>query len=108
VMSISASQLLGPFLYSHYSALSGLYTLSISIPLRRKNYRYSSNIGLQMDDDIYVYLYVIWKSFEIPFSFRIDVTAVMHGFGCWFDIGFTGEQSSVALSTAPDQPTTHW
>ena len=34
----------------------------------------------------------------------------MHGFGGWFDLDFRGTNpsTSVTLSTAPDQPTTHW
>ncbi|CAM9669122.1 unnamed protein product [Ectocarpus fasciculatus] len=47
-------------------------------------------------------------SFEIPFSFRIDKTAVCHGFGCWFDVNFIGSTVNVELSTGPDHPGTHW
>lgn len=46
--------------------------------------------------------------FEIPFSFPIEKTAIMHGFGCWFDVSFNGSTVTVELSTAPDKPTTHW
>lgn len=48
------------------------------------------------------------QNFEIDFNFRIDKTALMHGFGCWFDISFDGSSSSVVLSTHPDCPATHW
>ena len=48
------------------------------------------------------------QNFEIEFRFRIDQTALMHGFGCWFDINFEGTQSNVVLTTSPDNPTTHW
>jgi len=48
------------------------------------------------------------QNFDIEFNFRIDKTAIMHGFGCWFDISFDGTTSSVILSTSPDCPATHW
>lgn len=62
------------------------------------------------------------QQFTIDFHFRIDKTgsklhytllrsrsiAMMHGFGCWFDINFIGSNATVVLSTAPDQPGTHW
>jgi len=47
-------------------------------------------------------------SFDIPYRFRIDRTAIIHGIGCWFDVAFCGQQRTVVLSTAPDQPGTHW
>ena len=28
------------------------------------------------------------RSFEVPFSFVIERTALMHGLGCWFDVCF--------------------
>lgn len=48
------------------------------------------------------------QNFEIDFNFRIDKTALMHGFGCWFDINFDGSTATVILSTSPDSPATHW
>lgn len=32
----------------------------------------------------------------------------MHGLGCWFTVDFIGSTSRVVLSTAPDEPGTHW
>ncbi len=32
----------------------------------------------------------------------------MHGFAGWFDLEFIGTDATVKLSTAPDQPGTHW
>ena len=46
--------------------------------------------------------------FEIPLSFTITRTAIMHGLGCWFDANFVGTDAHVTLSTAPDAPGTHW
>mmetsp|Transcript_10391 Transcript_10391/g.15797 ORF Transcript_10391/g.15797 Transcript_10391/m.15797 type:complete len:357 (+) Transcript_10391:41-1111(+) len=47
-------------------------------------------------------------NFEIAYRFPIDRTAIMHGFGCWFDLGFLGQDNHVVLSTSPDHPGTHW
>ena len=48
------------------------------------------------------------QNFEIPFSFRIDKTGIMHGFGGWFDIMFLGSTSHLKLTTSPDSQGTHW
>lgn len=45
---------------------------------------------------------------EIPFSFLISRTAILHGIACWFDVSFNGSTSIVRLSTAPHAPGTHW
>lgn len=34
--------------------------------------------------------------------------AIMHGLAAWFTVDFIGSQTRVVLSTAPDQPGTHW
>uniref|UniRef100_K3WWL9 type I protein arginine methyltransferase n=1 Tax=Globisporangium ultimum (strain ATCC 200006 / CBS 805.95 / DAOM BR144) TaxID=431595 RepID=K3WWL9_GLOUD len=47
-------------------------------------------------------------TFDIPFRFVIDKTAIMNGLGCWFTVDFIGSTSRVVLSTAPDEPGTHW
>jgi len=48
------------------------------------------------------------QTFEIPLSFRITRTSLLHGLGCWFDAHFIGSDAHVTLTTAPDQPGTHW
>jgi len=48
------------------------------------------------------------QTFTVPLHFRITKTAVCHGLGCWFDAHFLGSDAHVTLSTAPDQPGTHW
>lgn len=48
------------------------------------------------------------QKFEVLFSFRIEQTAIMHGFACWFDIAFVGSSATIILSTAPERPGTHW
>jgi type I protein arginine methyltransferase len=49
-----------------------------------------------------------FHEFTIEYVFRIDTTSIMHGLGGWFDIDFQGRTSTIVLSTAPDQPGTHW
>lgn len=46
--------------------------------------------------------------FEIPFSFPIHKTGIIHGIAGWFDIQFRGNSEVIVLSTAPDAPLTHW
>lgn len=48
------------------------------------------------------------RSFDVPFSFEITRTALMHGIGCWFDVCFEGSDAHVWLNTAPTHPATHW
>ena len=48
------------------------------------------------------------QRFEVPLRFTIAQTALCHGLGCWFDAHFLGTDSHVCLTTAPDQPGTHW
>ncbi|CAF0744285.1 unnamed protein product [Adineta steineri] len=45
---------------------------------------------------------------NIPVSFEMTTTAVVHGLAFWFDVSFDGTSSQVWLSTAPTQPLTHW
>ncbi|UJR24979.1 hypothetical protein I4U23_006342 [Adineta vaga] len=45
---------------------------------------------------------------NIPLSFQMTTTAVVHGLAFWFDVSFDGSGSQVWLSTAPTQPLTHW
>ncbi|TYZ59087.1 hypothetical protein PybrP1_007207 [[Pythium] brassicae (nom. inval.)] len=47
-------------------------------------------------------------TFDMPFRFEITKTAIMHGLGCWFTVDFLGSNAHVTLSTAPDEPGTHW
>lgn len=40
--------------------------------------------------------------------FSVTKTSLCHGVGCWFDLTFSGSESIVTLSTAPEAPQTHW
>ena len=46
--------------------------------------------------------------FEVPLSFLITRTAILHGLGCWFDAHFLGQGAHVTLTTSPDSAGTHW
>lgn len=43
-----------------------------------------------------------------PGRFSVTKTSLCHGLGCWFDLTFSGGESIVTLSTAPELPQTHW
>jgi type I protein arginine methyltransferase len=45
---------------------------------------------------------------EVPFHFVATRTGTIHGLAAWFDVAFEGSAERVVLSTAPDQPQTHW
>mmetsp|Transcript_31551 Transcript_31551/g.97562 ORF Transcript_31551/g.97562 Transcript_31551/m.97562 type:complete len:399 (+) Transcript_31551:222-1418(+) len=48
------------------------------------------------------------RNFTVPFRFAVTKTAIVHGFGCWFDTHFDGTTERVVLSTSPSRPGTHW
>jgi histone-arginine methyltransferase CARM1 len=45
---------------------------------------------------------------QLPFEFQVTRDGLVHGLAGWFDVTFDGSLSRVVLSTAPDQPATHW
>ncbi|XP_018425028.1 PREDICTED: histone-arginine methyltransferase CARM1 isoform X1 [Nanorana parkeri] len=45
---------------------------------------------------------------EIPFSFHMLQSGLVHGLAFWFDVAFIGSMMTVWLSTAPTEPLTHW
>uniref|UniRef100_A0A2C9L7J3 type I protein arginine methyltransferase n=1 Tax=Biomphalaria glabrata TaxID=6526 RepID=A0A2C9L7J3_BIOGL len=45
---------------------------------------------------------------EIPLTFTMMQSGMVHGLAFWFDCGFLGSDYSVWLSTAPTEPLTHW
>jgi histone-arginine methyltransferase CARM1 len=45
---------------------------------------------------------------EVPFSFKIHTTTLLHGLACWFDVDFIGTHRTIRLSTSPMETTTHW
>ncbi len=45
---------------------------------------------------------------RLPFEFIATHLGPLHGIAGWFDVAFEGTDRRVVLSTAPDQPRTHW
>ncbi|XP_043106755.1 histone-arginine methyltransferase CARM1 isoform X4 [Puntigrus tetrazona] len=45
---------------------------------------------------------------EIPFVFKLLQSGLIHGLAFWFDVAFAGSRMTVWLSTAPNEPLTHW
>lgn len=44
----------------------------------------------------------------IPLKYTMLMTGTLHGLAFWFEVGFLGKISHVYLSTAPQEPLTHW
>lgn len=44
----------------------------------------------------------------IPLQFTMLMTGTLHGLAFWFDVAFLGKTNHVYLSTAPQEPLTHW
>lgn len=45
---------------------------------------------------------------EIPLHFTVHTAGTVHGLAFWFDVLFKGSNIPVWLSTAPQEPLTHW
>ncbi|XP_011431878.3 histone-arginine methyltransferase CARMER isoform X1 [Magallana gigas] len=45
---------------------------------------------------------------EIPLTFSMHESGLVHGLAFWFDVAFLGSIESVWLSTAPTETLTHW
>ena len=50
------------------------------------------------------------KDIEINFDHKISKTGILHGYSLYFDAYFIGSdpRNKVVLSTAPENPATHW
>jgi len=44
----------------------------------------------------------------IPIQYTMLMTGTIHGLAFWFEVGFLGKINHVYLSTAPQEPLTHW
>ncbi|CAF1112249.1 unnamed protein product [Adineta ricciae] len=65
-----------------------------------KPIKFTVNFLTAAEEDLY--------EMNIPLSFELTTTAVVHGLAFWFDVSFDGTTSQIWLSTAPTQPLTHW
>jgi len=48
------------------------------------------------------------QNIHIPLQYTMLMTGTIHGLAFWFDVAFLGQQNHVYLSTAPQEPLTHW
>ncbi|RXN11803.1 histone-arginine methyltransferase CARM1-like protein [Labeo rohita] len=51
---------------------------------------------------------ILMARLEIPFVFKLLQSGLIHGLAFWFDVAFVGSRMTVWLSTAPNEPLTHW
>ncbi|XP_051542452.1 histone-arginine methyltransferase CARM1 isoform X1 [Myxocyprinus asiaticus] len=74
-------------------------TFDIQI-LMARSVKYSINFLEAKEEDLH------W--IEIPFVFKMRQSGLIHGLVFWFDVAFVGSRMTVWLSTAPNEPLTHW
>jgi len=48
------------------------------------------------------------QNIHIPLQYTMLMTGTLHGLAFWFDVAFLGQSNHVYLSTAPQEPLTHW
>jgi len=48
------------------------------------------------------------QNIHIPLNYTMLMTGTLHGLAFWFDVAFLGQNNHVYLSTAPQEPLTHW
>jgi len=48
------------------------------------------------------------QKIHIPLQYTMLMTGTLHGLAFWFDVAFLGQTNHVYLSTAPQEPLTHW
>jgi len=65
-----------------------------------KSTKYMIDFQTANEEDLHV--------MDIPVTFTMMQSGMVHGLAFWFDCGFLGSDYSVWLSTAPTEPLTHW
>ena len=65
-----------------------------------KSVKYSVDFKKASEEDLHV--------LDIPVKFQVHTSGTIHGLAFWFDVAFCGSYTTVWLSTAPNQPLTHW
>ncbi|XP_077099396.1 histone-arginine methyltransferase CARM1 isoform X2 [Siphateles boraxobius] len=89
----------------HSSALDEFFrqpivdTFDVQI-LMARSVKYSINFLEAKEEDLH--------RLEIPFVFKLLQSGLIHGLAFWFDVAFVGSRMTVWLSTAPNEPLTHW
>lgn len=89
----------------HSSAVDEFYrqpivdTFEMQI-LMARSVKYTINFLEAKEEDLH--------RLEIPFVFKLLQSGLIHGLAFWFDVAFVGSRMTVWLSTAPNEPLTHW
>ncbi|KAK2871511.1 hypothetical protein Q8A67_024038 [Cirrhinus molitorella] len=89
----------------HSSAVDEFYrqpivdTFDMQI-LMARSVKYTINFLEAKEEDLH--------RLEIPFVFKLLQSGLIHGLAFWFDVAFVGSRMTVWLSTAPNEPLTHW
>ncbi|XP_056091809.1 histone-arginine methyltransferase CARM1 isoform X4 [Rhinichthys klamathensis goyatoka] len=89
----------------HSSALDEFFrqpivdTFDVQI-LMARSVKYTINFLEAKEEDLH--------RLEIPFVFKLLQSGLIHGLAFWFDVAFVGSRMTVWLSTAPNEPLTHW
>ncbi|KAK7120111.1 hypothetical protein R3I94_020206 [Phoxinus phoxinus] len=89
----------------HSSALDEFFrqpivdTFDVQI-LMARSVKYTINFLEAKEEDLH--------RVEIPFVFKLLQSGLIHGLAFWFDVAFVGSRTTVWLSTAPNEPLTHW
>jgi len=65
-----------------------------------KSVKYSVDFKKASEEDLHI--------LDIPVKFQVHTSGTIHGLAFWFDVAFCGSYTTVWLSTAPNQPLTHW
>ncbi|XP_067678016.1 histone-arginine methyltransferase CARMER-like isoform X2 [Haliotis asinina] len=74
-------------------------TFDIHICMAKSN-KYVVDFQTADENDLHV--------MEIPVTFSMMSTGMVHGLAFWFDVAFFGSENTVWLSTSPTEPLTHW
>merc|ERR1719462_195856 len=74
-------------------------TFDVNI-LMAKSVKFSLDFKEAEEEDLY--------TLDIPLKFEVHTSGTIHGLAFWFDVAFIGSYTTVWLSTAPNQPLTHW
>ncbi|XP_033738119.1 histone-arginine methyltransferase CARMER-like isoform X1 [Pecten maximus] len=74
-------------------------TFDVNICLAKSN-KYTVDFQTADETDLHV--------IEIPLTFSMLESGLIHGLAFWFDVAFLGTNDSIWLSTAPTETLTHW
>ncbi|VDI55450.1 histone-arginine methyltransferase CARMER-like isoform X1 [Mytilus galloprovincialis] len=65
-----------------------------------KSHKYTVDFEQANEEDLHV--------IDIPLTFTMTQSGMVHGLAFWFDVAFLGSSEAVWLSTSPTETLTHW